>query len=175
MAAPPPPPPPEHERVDNPPPFRPKLGGRCRAPWHGGGDVHTWEPEFQALAAALDRNRAAGEWGLAFRHLRAAARRNLAFCRAEQYNDFLDVLDDLSKAGEGAHTAPWSVRPMLKPVCNIHISLKIPPPLLENLSLLFNTGIMLVRYHLMASHTYIAEATGLVQARACPSRVILGV
>jgi hypothetical protein len=68
MAAPPPPPPPlEPERVDTPPPFRPKLGGRGRAPWHGGNDVHTWEPEFRALAAALDRNRAAGEWGLALR------------------------------------------------------------------------------------------------------------
>ena len=91
----------EPERVDNPPPFLPKLRGRHRAPWHGGGDVHTWEPEFRALAAALDRNRAAGEWGLAFRHLRAAARRNLAFCRAEQYNDFLTVLDELSAGGGG--------------------------------------------------------------------------
>ena len=67
--APPPPPPgpplqpeaePAAERVDNPPPFRPTLGGCTKAPWHQGGDVHTWEPGFQALAAALDRNRAAG-------------------------------------------------------------------------------------------------------------------
>lgn len=88
---------PPAERVDNPLPFRPRFGRK--APWHGDGDVHTWEPEFQALVAALDRNQAAGEWGLAFKHLRAAARRNLAFCRAEQYNDFLAVLDELGGDG----------------------------------------------------------------------------
>ena len=62
--------------------------------------MHTWEPEFQALVAALDRNRAAGEWGIAFTNLRAAARRDLAMCRAEEYRDFVEVLDDLV---EGDH------------------------------------------------------------------------
>ena len=87
---------PAPERVDNPPPFKAKLGSYGRAPWHRDDDpVSGWEPEFRALAAALDRNRADGEWGIAFAHLRAGARRNLALCRAEQYRDFLEVLDDV--------------------------------------------------------------------------------
>ena len=87
---------PAPERVDNPPPFKAKLGSYGRAPWHRDDDpVSGWEPEFRALAAALDYNRADGEWGIAFAHLRAGARRNLALCRAEQYRDFLEVLDDI--------------------------------------------------------------------------------
>ena len=89
---------PPDEQVDNPPPFKAKLGGYSKPPWHDDSDpVSGWEPEFRALAAALDRGRALGEWGLAFAHLRAGARRTLAFLRAEQYADFAAVLEDLSK------------------------------------------------------------------------------
>ena len=83
------------EAVDNPPPFKPKLGGWQRAPWHLFGDVREWQPEFKALAAALDRGRALGEWNLAFAHLHAGTRRNLACGRAEQYNDFAELLEEL--------------------------------------------------------------------------------
>jgi len=87
------------EAVDNPPPFTPKLGGWHRAPWHKFGDVSEWPPEFKALSTKLDRRRALGEWSLAFAHLKAGTRRNLALCRAEQYNDFASLLEGLVGGG----------------------------------------------------------------------------
>jgi len=96
-----PPPTPPPEEVDNPPPYKPKLGGHGVRPWHQTTEeepesVDEWEPGFRALVHALDRTLDAEQWGLAFAQLRAAARRNLSFVRANEYNDFLDVLDDLS-------------------------------------------------------------------------------
>jgi hypothetical protein len=88
------------EAVDNPPPFTPKLGGWHRAPWHKFGDVSEWPPEFKALSTKLDRRRALGEWSLAFAHLKAGTRRNLALCRAEQYNDFASLLEGLVGGGD---------------------------------------------------------------------------
>ena len=82
--------------ADNPPPFKPALAGVSEAPWHAYGDVAAWEPEFRALASALDRGRALGEWNLAFAHLRAGARRALARCRAEQYARFAELLERLA-------------------------------------------------------------------------------
>ena len=82
--------------ADNPPPFKPALAGSAEAPWHAYGDVAAWEPEFRALASALDRGRALGEWNLAFAHLRAGARRALARCRAEQYAHFAELLERLA-------------------------------------------------------------------------------
>ena len=82
--------------LDNPPPFEPALAGHETAPWHAYGDVAKWEPEFRALASALDRGRALGEWNLAFAHLRAGARRALACCRAEQYAHFAELLEQLA-------------------------------------------------------------------------------
>ena len=82
--------------ADNPPPFEPALVGHGAAPWHAYGDVAAWEPEFRALASALDRGRALGEWNLAFAHLRAGARRALACCRAEQYAHFAELLEQLA-------------------------------------------------------------------------------
>ena len=82
--------------ADNPPPFEPALAGHGAAPWHAYGDVAAWEPEFRALASALDRGRALGEWNLAFAHLRAGARRALACCRAEQYAHFAELLEQLA-------------------------------------------------------------------------------
>ena len=82
--------------LDNPPPFEPALAGHKTAPWHAYGDVAKWEPEFRALASALDRGRALGEWNLAFAHLRAGARRALACCRAEQYAHFAELLEQLA-------------------------------------------------------------------------------
>ena len=82
--------------LDNPPPFEPALAGQKTAPWHAYGDVAKWEPEFRALASALDRGRALGEWNLAFAHLRAGARRALACCRAEQYAHFAELLEQLA-------------------------------------------------------------------------------
>ena len=82
--------------ADNPPPFKPALAGVSEAPWHAYGDVAAWEPEFRALASALDRGRALGEWNLAFAHLRAGARRALARCRAEQYARFAELLEGLA-------------------------------------------------------------------------------
>ena len=82
--------------LDNPPPFDCALAGHKTAPWHAYGDVAKWEPEFRALASALDRGRALGEWNLAFAHLRAGARRALACCRAEQYAHFAELLEQLA-------------------------------------------------------------------------------
>ena len=82
--------------LDNPPPFELSIAGHGAAPWHAYGDVAKWEPEFRALASALDRGRALGEWNLAFAHLRAGARRALACCRAEQYAHFAELLEQLA-------------------------------------------------------------------------------
>ena len=82
--------------LDNPPPFELSIAGHKTAPWHAYGDVAKWEPEFRALASALDRGRALGEWNLAFAHLRAGARRALACCRAEQYAHFAELLEQLA-------------------------------------------------------------------------------
>ena len=84
------------DALDNPPPFELSLAGHETAPWHAYGDVAKWEPEFRALASALDRGRALGEWNLAFAHLRAGARRALACCRAEQYAHFAELLEQLA-------------------------------------------------------------------------------
>ena len=71
------------EEVDNPPPVSISMQGHLSRPWHGDEDpVSGWEPSFQALAAALDRSHGNDQWKLAFAHLRAAPRRNLAFVRA---------------------------------------------------------------------------------------------
>ena len=84
--------------ADDPPPFvPPALAGRVEAPWHAYGDVAAWEPEFRALASALDRGRALGEWNLAFAHLRAGVRRALASCRATQYARFAELLERLAE------------------------------------------------------------------------------
>ena len=83
--------------ADEPPPFAPPALDTAQAPWHAYGDVAAWEPEFRALASALDRGRALGEWNLAFAHLRAGARRALARCRAEQYARFAALLERLAE------------------------------------------------------------------------------
>lgn len=86
------------EEIDNPPPVSIRPRGHLSAPWHGGDDdpVSGWEPSLQALAAALDRTHCNEQWKLAFAHLRAAPRRNLAFVRASCYSKFVEVLDDLT-------------------------------------------------------------------------------
>lgn len=85
------------EEVDNPPPVSISMQGHLSRPWHGDEDpVSGWEPSFQALAAALDRSHGNDQWKLAFAHLRAAPRRNLAFVRASDYSRFVEVLDDLT-------------------------------------------------------------------------------